>query len=295
MLSGDRNDYADDFTNTRLHELPVYIKYRFSETDFHMNYHFHRGYELFFLHEGWGAYINDDYVHPFQGNDLILIEGRQIHRASPTIGRRFTRTVINFLPECLIPETKQLVHDLFGKELENENRHLLLSEEKHARIYALLHQIHAEYTERHTGFQHMIGILLTRLLQDIHRIRFSDRPPPNKDTAEENPTIHDIIDYLSSHYAENILLVELAKRFYITPYYLCRLFKKATGDTIGRFITYARIRQAKQELVFTDMSISEICTRVGYGSFSYFGLVFKQYEGMTPRQYRQSYKRSINR
>lgn len=279
MLSGDRYDYADDFTNTRLHELPVYIKYRFSETDFHMNYHFHRGYELFFLHEGMGAYINDDYVHPFQGNDLILIEGRQIHKASPTIGRRFSRTVINFLPECLIPESKQLVHDLFGRKLGNESRHLLLSEEKHARIYALLHQIHAEYTERHMGFQHMIGILLTRLLQDIHRIRFSDRPPSGKDIAEDNPAVQPIIDYLSSHYAENIPLEELAKMFYITPYYLCRLFKRATGDTIGRFITYARIRQAKQELVFTDMSITEICTRVGMAAFPTSGTCSSNMKG----------------
>ncbi|MEF3303561.1 AraC family transcriptional regulator [Paenibacillus sp. GYB003] len=293
MLSGNRNEYADDYTNKRLHELPFFIKYRHTDAHFHMNFHSHRGYELFFLHEGSGNYINGGYIHPFQGNDLILIEGKQIHKTAPTAGKRFTRTVINFLPESLNPETKKLVIDLFGQKRKAEHSHFVLCEKKHARIYALLDQMYAEYELRQTGFEQMIGILLSRLLEDIHRIRFSDRRPADNRAGGDISLVHQIIDYLSSHYAEDITLEELAKMFYITPYYLCRLFKKATGETVTRFIAYTRIHQAKQDLVFTDLSISEICARVGFGNYSYFGLVFKQHEGMTPKEYRKKYKRSV--
>jgi AraC-like DNA-binding protein/mannose-6-phosphate isomerase-like protein (cupin superfamily) len=292
MLSINPNEYVDDFTNNHLYELPFYIKYRWTDAHFQMNFHSHHGYELFFMHEGTGNYVNDGYIYPFQGNDLILIEPHQIHKSSPEAGKRFTRTVINFLPGFLNPDSKKLVMDLFSKEYKAERRHIVICPEKHGHIYKLLEQMHAEYVSRCTGFEQVLGILLNRLLQHVHRMFFVDSPSVQGPANPANSIAEDVIQYLTHHYSDNIPLEDLAKMFYVTPYYLCRLFKKATGDTIGRFVLYTRIHHAKRELAFTDRSILDIATQVGFNSYSYFGLVFKQHEGLTPKQYRNKYKQS---
>jgi AraC-like DNA-binding protein len=292
LLSHIRNEFEDDYTNNHLHDLPFFIKYCWTDIHFQMNFHSHYGYELFFLHEGSGNYVNDGYIYPFQGNDLIIIEPHQIHKASPDFGKRFTRTVVNFLPEFLNPDSKQLVADLFGKECKPEYRQISLCQEKHAPIYALLEQMHTEYKSRHTRFDQMLSILLNRLLQEIHRLFFSNSPSGGRPPDRANSVVNQVIHYLTHHYADEIPLEDLAKKFYISPYHLCRIFKKTTGETISRFILYTRIHQAKQELIFSDSSILEIATRVGFNSYSYFGLVFKQNEGMTPKEYRKKFKQS---
>lgn len=292
MLSSIQNEFEDDYTNNHLLDLPFFIKHRWTDIHFQMNFHSHHGYELFFLHEGSGNYVNDGYVYPFQGNDLIIIEPHQIHKASPVFGKRFTRTVINFLPEFLTPDSKKLVADLFGKECKPERRQINLCEEKHAHVYVLLKQMHSEFTSRHTSFDQILSILLSRLLQEIHRLYFVDPPSGESPSDRTNSIVNQVIHYLTRHYSDDIPLEELAKRFYISPYHLCRIFKKKTGETISRFILYTRIHQAKQELVFSDSSILEIATRVGFNSYSYFGLVFKQHEGMTPKEYRKKFKQS---
>jgi AraC-like DNA-binding protein len=292
MLSINQNDFVDDYTNNHLHELPFFIKHRWTDTH-QMNFHSHHGYELYFMHEGTGNYVNDGYIYPFQGNDFIMIEPHQIHKSSPEAGKRFTRTVINFLPGFLNPDSKKLVMDLFSKEYKAERRHIVLCPEKHADVYKLLEQMHVEYISRHTGFEQMLGILLNRLLQQIHCAFFIDSPPIEGPANPANSIAENVIQHLTTHYSENIPLEDLAKTFYVTPYYLCRLFKKATGQTIGQFILYTRIHHAKRELAFTDTPILDIATKVGFNSYSYFGLVFKQHEGLTPNQYRKKYKQAV--
>ncbi|GAA3413439.1 helix-turn-helix transcriptional regulator [Paenibacillus hodogayensis] len=292
MRSGNRPEFEDQFTNKHLHKLPFFMRYRHTTTEFTMDAHSHRGYELFFLHEGSGHYINGEYVHTFHGNDLILIDGQHMHRSVPTPGNRFTRSFINFLPECLTPETNKQVVQLFGTKHKAEHAHFVLCKQQHARIYALLVQMRVEYESRQTGFVQMICILLTRLLEEIHFLRFNHLHPAADHVGEYHPVVRLIIDYLSVHYAETISLEALAKHFYISPYYLCRLFKKTTGETVTRFIAHTRVCEAKHDLVFTDLPISEICSRIGFTDSSYFGLVFKQFEGMSPKEYRKMHRQS---
>lgn len=287
MQTGVRSEYEDQYTNSQLHELPFFMRYRWTTTEFAMEPHSHRGYELFFVHEGSGRYINGDFDCAFRGNDLILIDGQHMHKSEPAQETPFTRSFINFLPEYLDRETKKQVIRLFGTRRSEEHAHFVLCEQQHARIYALLGQMHAEYVARQTGFERMVSVLLTRLLEEIHLLRF-DRSCLDADQASEtHAVVAGIMDYVSVHYAESISLDALAKQFYITPYYLCRLFKKATGQTVTRFIAYTRICEAKYDLVFTDLPITEISSRIGFADSSYFGLVFKQFEGMSPKQYRK--------
>ncbi|OXU14153.1 helix-turn-helix domain-containing protein [Sedimentisphaera salicampi] len=97
-------------------------------------------------------------------------------------------------------------------------------------------------------------------------------------------------EYIDQHYKQQITLSDVAKASHLSPSRLAHIFKEETGMTIVDYITQARIEQAKNLLLSTNMNCTEICFDVGYNNQSYFTRTFKELVGLTPRQFR-----SVNR
>lgn len=70
-----------------------------------------------------------------------------------------------------------------------------------------------------------------------------------------------------------------------------RSFKSATGKTFKEYLNITRMNEAEQLLVSTTLPISEIATRCGYNSASYFTSLYKQYKDKTPCSERKSNKK----
>ncbi len=100
------------------------------------------------------------------------------------------------------------------------------------------------------------------------------------------PVIAEIKSYLSEHMSERITLDTLGQRFFLSPFYIQRLFKKYLGDSPAKYILYLRIDKSKEYLITTKMSMSQIAEAVGIESASHFSTLFKSVEGMTPSAYR---------
>ena len=92
---------------------------------------------------------------------------------------------------------------------------------------------------------------------------------------------------IEESYAENLTISDLAGRVYLTPTYLCLLFRQETGMTINDYLTYVRIQKAKELLGDLKNKIYDISYMVGYANPSYFSLQFKKLVGMGPREYRE--------
>ena len=71
----------------------------------------------------------------------------------------------------------------------------------------------------------------------------------------------------------------------MSPTYLHRIFREATGMTIREYIEEQRITDAIRLLTTTNMTLTEIALESGFSSQSYFSFVFKRKMKMTPRQY----------
>lgn len=286
MISANNRTNVDMVTNNMLKELPFYLIYRMTTTQFHMNFHSHEGYELYFLLEGGGHYVSESRLYPLQGCDLIMIDQNEIHKTAPKPGETYTRTIINFLPEFVPSASRMKLLEMFGRT-KPESRHLVLHAEQHRQMNVLLDRIHEEYTARETGFEEVLRIYLHRLLMAVYRIWSEAREPGARGVPPVNSKVEGIIRYLSDHYAEDIVLSDLAKRFYLDPYYLCHLFKRTTGETVRQYLQYTRIHHAKHVLLTTDSSIAEVAKRVGFNNSSYFTAIFKRQEGITPQQFRK--------
>jgi len=95
-----------------------------------------------------------------------------------------------------------------------------------------------------------------------------------------------ILEYVRTHYADQLSLEELADRFFINKNYLSELFSKRIGVSFVQYKNTLRLTQAKRMLVESNRSINEIAAMVGFEETGYFFRLFKQTNGITPLQFR---------
>jgi two-component system response regulator YesN len=95
------------------------------------------------------------------------------------------------------------------------------------------------------------------------------------------------LDYISSHYAEDIKLSNIAAHISMNETYLSHLFKKSTSSNFTDYLNAVRIEKAKELLKSSELSIYRIAEQVGYANESYFSKVFKQIAGHSPKDYRK--------
>ena len=106
-----------------------------------------------------------------------------------------------------------------------------------------------------------------------------------------NQVVDQIQAYIAWHYAEKLALTDFARRFYISPYYLSRLFKKSTNLSLIEYINGVRIKAAQNRIEKTGDSIAAVAEKTGFMTTAHFRRVFKDATGLSPQQYRQYYKR----
>ena len=98
--------------------------------------------------------------------------------------------------------------------------------------------------------------------------------------------LRDVERDIREHYAENISLRELSKKYYINNAYLGQMFKKQFGVSFKDYLTDYRIKEAARMLVGTDKKIINIAEDVGYKDSDYFVQKFIDRMGCTPSKYR---------
>lgn len=99
-----------------------------------------------------------------------------------------------------------------------------------------------------------------------------------------------VLAYIDSNIERNMTIQELAGIAYVHPNYLIRLFKQQVGSPPIQYILIKKINKAKELLIGTSSSVSEIALQVGFSDLFYFSKQFKKNVGLNPSEYRkQSY------
>lgn len=96
------------------------------------------------------------------------------------------------------------------------------------------------------------------------------------------------IEYMDREFSRDITLEELAGLSGITLQHFCRVFRAQTGMRPMEYLARRRIAEAKRLLLTTERSVSEIAELTGYSTPTYFGVVFRRCEGISPSEYRLS-------
>lgn len=105
----------------------------------------------------------------------------------------------------------------------------------------------------------------------------------------QNEKIRQCKAYIFSHLHEKISTARIAKELYMNANYLSGLFKRKEGITIREYILREKINLAKNMLIYSKYSYTEIASYLSFCSQSYLGEKFKKITGYTLNEYRTKY------
>jgi AraC family transcriptional regulator len=105
--------------------------------------------------------------------------------------------------------------------------------------------------------------------------------------AEYISRINHVMEYVETHYHEQVRLDKLAEIAHFSPFHFHRIFSALTGETPSDFFIRIRIEKAAMQLKdYPRKSISDIVFDCGFSSMALFARTFRKHFGMTASTFR---------
>lgn len=126
---------------------------------------------------------------------------------------------------------------------------------------------------------------------DLHgQIEFR-LPTAKIETHQENYSkkeeICKAISYINKNYARDLTIKEVADHVYLSPFHFSRVFKNEIHVNFNTYLNQQRIKQAKNLLTQSSLSVNAISKEIGFSQTSYFCKIFRSFVGTTPAKYRK--------
>jgi AraC-like DNA-binding protein len=99
--------------------------------------------------------------------------------------------------------------------------------------------------------------------------------------------IREVQAFLEENLDRDVDLRAIAREAALSPYYFTRQFTAYVGVPPYRYLIYLRIERAMRLLRESELTVTQICHRVGFNSLSHFTTTFRQHTGMSPSAYRR--------
>lgn len=142
---------------------------------------------------------------------------------------------------------------------------------------------------RNLYINNRVSDLLISYLNDLSHISEQD----NRLILQHEKEIDEFIERVEQCPEEHVNVAQRAQLLGLPERILECAFKVKLGSTVKIYVSQQRVEKAKQLLVDTMQSVSDIAMEVGYSDPSYFIKVFKQVEGITPGRYRSDHSAEI--
>jgi AraC-like DNA-binding protein len=150
-------------------------------------------------------------------------------------------------------------------------------------ILDLSRKLLKETTEKYWGNRLKSQYIFQELLISFVRLFTADKE------AETDKTAVMARRFLEAYPDKNLDMDELADKCGVSKSHLCRVFKKATGQTASQYLNHVRIERACRLLAETDIPIEEIAFASGFNNASYFFRVFRKEVGKLPLEWRKKH------
>lgn len=171
-------------------------------------------------------------------------------------------------------------------------RHLSWFKKDDPETGKLIGQIFEEADNRRAGYEDVCKGLLATLLVYIVR-QFPDMNASLDKNQIVYMNVRTIVDGYFNQVphgkASGLSPSGLAERLHVTPRQLNRILQKVYGHTFSQLLNEERVKYAEHLLLQTDMSVAQISERCGV-TVTYLIRIFHANRGITPVQYRKSYK-----
>jgi AraC family transcriptional regulator len=138
----------------------------------------------------------------------------------------------------------------------------------------------------HRQYGEALGVLLAHDL-----VRINGNADPLSATADRGGLAgwqrRRLAEYIEEHVSDDTPLATLAQLVQLSPYHLCRSFKRSFGMPPLKYHATRRIERAKQLLAERELPITKIALAVGFSETSTFTAAFHRLTGQAPSRYRR--------
>lgn len=235
--------------------------------------------------EGCHYHINPGDVYIYMASTLVHL----LHKSEDAEGIMVEVDFYYILP--IVNKVINVESQLFMRK----NPCVSLSDEQCAHFEYLLNnlwdRINAEDCQKeNVQYQHLKLELIKSMGQticyEILNMYFTNQPLQPLQQGKKDVVFQNFMLSLFRFYRKERDVSFYARMQHITPRYFSAIIKEKTGNSALQWIVRMVITEAKQLLEESDLSIKEIADQLNFPTQSFFGKYFKQYVGVSPKEYR---------
>lgn len=255
--------------------------------------HWHDYLQIALCLEGSGKYIFTHNEYTIGTGDVFIIDNFESHAAIADPDGHVEFLFVIFLPELIAtPGCRQFDFEYlspFWYDAKTFRNKINNGTETAQKIAELMFTLEGIWKRQAVGYRHLMDANLKIMLGLlIHHYRTTD--PQNFTTdIHRHVQILPALNFIKSHYAENITLKEVSETVHISESRFRHLFKEVTRMRFKEYVAILRITEAKKLLMSTEMNVTDVANQVGYTNLSHFYKSFHRYVSISPGEYRSQY------
>jgi len=245
--------------------------------------HTHSFFEILWIKEGGTRHKIDDHEIDLSSDTIYFISPGQVHQLEQHTAVKGES--IMFTEEFFITNftNREALDKLSFLRNSYKNPHLSIDADTKAALEPVIQLMHSEFArEQHSRLA--LSSLLFVLLNSLERVYEIQKNTVH--TSGQIELLDKFNKLLDVNYTSQKPLTFYASELFVTPQYLNIVIKRASGKTAGEAIRDRVMLEAKRLLIHTDYSIGRVADELGFSDFSYFCRRFKEYNNLTPEQYR---------
>lgn len=242
--------------------------------------HFHKYYVIGFIEGGRRHLCCKKREYDIEEGDLVLFNPKDNHYCRPTNGEILDYRALNIPAEVMT----QAAREITGQEFipyfhQNVVYHSDIAPAVSCVFQAIIEN--APKLQKEEAF----FFLLEQILQEY--------ATPFEEVSVQKPEqqIQDLCQYMEEHFAENVTLDELLTMTSFGKSYLLRAFTAQVGVSPYRYLQNMRLERARKFLEEGKTPV-DAAYLAGFSDQSHFTNFFKEFTGLTPKQYQRIFTES---
>lgn len=239
--------------------------------------HNHDEYEILLFLSGDARYVVEDNVYTLEPGDMIIIRRHELHRIYYNSSAPYSRIVLMVSPDFFRENACPEYEAQFLRAPQGTGHKIDAEIVRSIGLYGAF-QRYKRYSEAYR-LPPESPVLKSVILEILYLINQTSHFSCSDISTEP---IKSVILYLNEKYAEDITLDLLQEKFFISKYYLCREFRRATGLTVHEYIRRKRLTRI-QELRSQGLCLGEASLQAGFQDYSSFYRAFRKEYGVSPR------------
>lgn len=150
--------------------------------------------------------------------------------------------------------------------------------QKLRQLSLLQSQENAEFLTRN-----LLSEIWLLLLEELQNTRL------NGSSAKNQDRILTMLAFIQENYQQKLTLQDIANAGAVSTRECLRCFQASIRQSPVEYLLEYRVQAAAKLLESTDLPVTEIAMRTGWGSSSYFAKMFHRLRGKTPNAHRKEY------